>query len=93
MKIGTPLNISLIVVGIVIIGGWLGLYLTSKAILISQTGPVAPSGTAAIVPGAEVLRCRYFTGSGIIEQEQLHTSGGVVEKEVGKQSCPRMINL
>ena len=68
-----------IVSGVLGVAGlaWLVLLFSSKAILVSER--VDERGLL------EKLVCTYFTGSGTIRKEYLHTESG----RIGRAACPR----
>jgi hypothetical protein len=61
--------------------GWIGLYISSKAVLYSQVGP-------RIVPGdaQETLDCHYFTGTGTLRKRFWYAQDGIL----GRPACPRL---
>jgi hypothetical protein len=56
---------------------WLALLFSSKAILVGERVEQRTFH--------ERLVCRYFTGSGTIRKEYLHTESG----RLGRAACPR----
>ena len=60
--------------------GWLGLFFSGRGMLVWFTQPSDKVG---------MLKCEYFTGTGIVERQFLYTQQGLF----GRDTCPRFIEL
>lgn len=61
---------------------WLALFFSSKGVLVYGD---KPDGDRKV----GMLKCRYFTGTGIIEKQFLYSDQGLL----GRQACPRTVDL
>lgn len=75
-------NRVLFVVVAVVLGLWLLLFFSSKGLLIWGD---TPDGERKV----GMLKCHYFTGTGVVEKQFLYSSEGFL----GRQACPRTVDL
>jgi hypothetical protein len=59
---------------------WLALFFSGRGMLVWFTQPHEKLG---------MLRCHYFTGTGVVERQFLYTEHGVL----GRDTCPRFVDL
>jgi len=72
-------NLGLIAAGIVLVL-WLMLFFSGRGILVWFNQPGDKIG---------MLKCQYFTGTGVIERQFLYSKQGFL----GRDTCPRTIDL
>jgi hypothetical protein len=76
-KQGTRLGtIALVIVAIL----WLALFFSGRGVLVWFTEPPQKVG---------MLKCQYFTGTGVVERQFLFSKQGFL----GRETCPRMVEL
>jgi hypothetical protein len=66
----------------IVLGAWLTLVFSSKGLLVYGKAPDADRKVG-------MLKCKYFTGTGIIEKQFLYSDEGFL----GRQVCPRTVDL
>ena len=72
-------NIGLIAAGIVLVL-WVMLFLSGRGLLVWFAQPADKVG---------MLKCQYFTGTGVVERQYLYSKQGFL----GRDTCPRFIEL
>jgi hypothetical protein len=72
-------NIGLIAAGIVLVL-WVMLFLSGRGLLVWFAQPADKVG---------MLKCHYFTGTGVVERQFLYSKQGFL----GRDTCPRFIEL
>jgi hypothetical protein len=72
-KIGTLAIVALVV-------AWAALFFSGHGILVWFTQPNDKVG---------MLKCQYFTGTGVVERQFLYARQGFL----GRDTCPRTIDL
>ena len=72
-KIGTLAAVALVV-------AWVVLFFSGRGILVWFSEPNEKVG---------MLKCHYFTGTGVVERQFLFTKQGFL----GRDTCPRSIDL
>ena len=73
------------IVGIVagvLLALWLALFFSNKGFLVWGD---KPDGDRKL----GMMKCHYFTGTGLVERQYLYSEEGFL----GKQACPRNIDL
>ena len=75
---GRP-RVGMIAAGIVL-ALWVLLFLSGRGMLVWFTQPKENVG---------MLKCQYFTGTGVVERQFLYTK----QAFLGRDSCPRFIEL
>ena len=78
----TRKNRTLYVVAAVVLGLWLALFFSNKGLLIWGDTPDADRKVG-------MMKCHYFTGTGVVEKQFLYSSEGFL----GRQACPRTVDL
>ena len=73
---------TLVIVAAALLGAWLALFFSSKGILVYGDKPPDDRKLG-------MLKCKYFTGTDIIEKQFLYSEQGVL----GRQACPRTVDL
>jgi hypothetical protein len=63
-----------------LVAGWIALFFSGRGILVWFTQPHEALG---------LLKCQYFTGTGIVERQFLYSQQGML----GRESCPRSVEL
>jgi uncharacterized protein YodC (DUF2158 family) len=74
-----PKRLGSIAAGIVLVL-WVVLFFSGKGMLVWFTQPSDKVG---------MLKCQYFTGTGVVERQFLYTKQGFL----GRDTCPRFIGL
>lgn len=59
---------------------WLSLFFSGRGVLVWFTQPSEKVG---------MLKCQYFTGTGVVERQFLYAEGGFL----GRETCPRFVEL
>lgn len=72
-------NLGLIAIAALALG-WLVLFFSGRGLLVWFTQPSEKVG---------MLKCHYFTGTGLVERQFLYSKQGFL----GRESCPRSIDL
>jgi hypothetical protein len=75
-------NKTLAIVAGVLLALWLGLFLSGRGFLVWGD---KPDGDRKL----GMMKCNYFTGTGVVERQYLYSEEGFL----GKQACPRWITL
>lgn len=65
---------------VVLVVAWAALFFSGRGMLVWFTQPNENVG---------MLKCQYFTGTGVIERQFLYTKQGFL----GRDTCPRFIDL
>lgn len=78
----TKTNRALFIVVAVVLGLWLLLFFSNKGLLVWGE---SPGGDRKV----GMLKCHYFTGTGMVEKQFLYSSEGFL----GRQACPRTVDL
>lgn len=71
-----------VIAAAVVLGAWLVLVFSSKGVLVYGNAPDADRKVG-------MLKCKYFTGTGVIEKQFLYSDEGFL----GRQVCPRTVDL
>ena len=72
-------QLSLVAMAVVVVA-WLALFFSGRGMLVWFAEPADKVG---------MLKCHYFTGTGVIERQFLYTKQGFL----GRDTCPRFIEL
>jgi hypothetical protein len=72
----------LVIAAAVALGAWLALFFSNKGLLVYGDKPADDRKVG-------MLKCQYFTGTGIIEKQFLYSDQGFL----GRQACPRTVDL
>jgi hypothetical protein len=75
-------NKTLLIVAGVVLAAWLALFFSNKGFLVYGDKPNDDRKVG-------MLKCQYFTGTGVIEKQFLYSSEGFL----GRQACPRTVDL
>jgi hypothetical protein len=75
-------NKTLFIVVTVVLGLWLALFFSNKGLLVWGENPDGDRKVG-------MLKCHYFTGTGVVEKQFLYSSEGFL----GRQACPRTTDL
>jgi hypothetical protein len=75
-------NKTLAVIAAVALALWLALFFSSKGLLVWGDKPDDDKKVG-------MLKCHYFTGTGIVEKQFLYSDQGFL----GRQACPRTVDL
>ena len=75
-------NKTLAIVGAAVLAGWLALFFSNKGLLVWGDKPDDDRKVG-------MLKCHYFTGTGVIEKQFLYSDQGFL----GRQTCPRTVDL
>ncbi len=75
-------NRTVAIVAGVIAALWLALYFSNKGFLVYGDKPEDDRKVG-------MLKCHYFTGTGVIEKQFLYSDQGFL----GRQACPRTVDL
>ena len=75
-------NRTLFIVIAVVLGAWLVLFFSNKGLLVWGD---KPDGDRKV----GMMKCHYFTGTGVVEKQFLYSSEGFL----GRQACPRTVDL
>jgi hypothetical protein len=75
-------NRTLFIVIAVVLGLWLALFFSNKGLLIWGDPPEGDRKVG-------MMKCHYFTGTGVVEKQFLYSSEGFL----GRQACPRTVDL
>ncbi|MGH8480964.1 MAG: YobH family protein [Nevskiaceae bacterium] len=75
-------NKTLGIVAAVIVAAWLALFFSNKGFLVWGDTPDDDRKVG-------MLKCHYFTGTGVIEKQFLYSDQGFL----GRQACPRTVDL
>lgn len=78
----TRQNRTLYIVVAVVLGLWLALFVSNKGLLIWGDQPDSDRKVG-------MMKCHYFTGTGVVEKQFLYSSEGFL----GRQACPRTVDL
>ena len=78
----TKHNKTFAIVAAVLAALWLGLFLSNRGFLVWGD---KPDGDRKL----GMMKCHYFTGTGLVERQFLYSEEGFL----GKQACPRNIDL
>jgi hypothetical protein len=65
---------------VALVVGWLMLFFSGRGMLVWFTEPQQKVG---------MLKCQYFTGTGVVERQFLYSKQGML----GRDTCPRFIEL
>jgi hypothetical protein len=75
-------NKALAIVAGVALALWLALFFSNKGFLVWGDKPDDDRKVG-------MLKCQYFTGTGVIEKQFLYSDQGFL----GRQACPRTVDL
>ena len=78
----TKQNKTIAIVAGVALGAWLVLVFSNKGFLVWGDKPEGDRKVG-------MLKCHYFTGTGVIEKQFLYSDEGFL----GRQVCPRTVDL
>jgi hypothetical protein len=73
---------ALAIVAGAVLAAWLAVFFSNKGFLIYGDKPDDDKKVG-------MLKCQYFTGTGIIEKQFLYSDQGFL----GRQACPRTVDL
>jgi hypothetical protein len=73
---------TLVILAAAVLGAWLALFFSNKGLLVYGD---KPDGDRKV----GMLKCKYFTGTGVIERQFLYSDQGIL----GRQACPRTVDL
>ena len=77
-----PTKTLLVAIAATLVVAWLGLFVSSRGLLVWGSGPEGDRKVG-------MLKCQYFTGTGITERQFLYSEQGFL----GRDTCPRFVNL
>ena len=73
---------TLVILAAAVLGAWLALFFSNTGLLVYGD---KPDGDRKV----GMLKCHYFTGTGMVEKQFLYSSEGFL----GRQACPRTVDL
>ena len=73
---------TLVILAAAVLGAWLALFFSNKGLLVYGDKPGDDRKVG-------MLKCHYFTGTGVIEKQFLYSDQGFL----GRQTCPRTVDL
>ena len=78
----TQQNKTYATVAAIVVAAWLALFFSNKGLLVWSD---KPDGDRKL----GMMKCNYFTGTGIVEKQFLFSEEGFL----GRQACPRTVDL
>jgi hypothetical protein len=73
---------AVVIVAGAVLAAWLGVFFSNKGFLVYGDKPDDDKKVG-------MLKCHYFTGTGVIEKQFLYSEQGFL----GRQACPRTVDL
>ena len=78
----TKQNKTFAIVAGIVFAAWLALFFSNKGFLVWGDKPDSERKLG-------MMKCHYFTGTGLIEKQFLYSEEGFL----GRQACPRTVDL